>query len=86
MGIDLAVYTTSFTRLRAPDCSVKYFGETARRLEEKIKDHGGRDKNLHVLRHSLENSHQEIKMENVQIMNKNYSNYYNRNVSEIIYI
>ena len=34
----------------------------------------------------LENSHQEITMKNVQIMNKNYSNYYKRKVSEAIYI
>ena len=40
----------------------------------------------YVLRHSLENSYQKITMENVQIMNKNYSNYYKRKVSEVIYI
>ena len=57
--------TTLFTRLHALTAALS-------RLEERIKDHGGRDKNSHVLRHSLENSYQKITMENVQIMNKNY--------------
>ena len=32
------------------------------------------------------NIKKDVEMENVQIMNKNYSNYYKRKVSEAIYI
>ena len=32
-------------------CSDDYVGETARCISEKVIDHGGRDKNYHVLKH-----------------------------------
>ena len=69
-----------------PDCDDVYIGETGRRLQERLKDHCGRDKNSHVFRHSFDNKHGEITMENVKIINKNYNNYYKRKVSEAIFI
>ena len=52
-----------------PDCDVSYIGESGRRLEERLMDHAGRDKNWHVLKHSLD---KEVTMDNVTIMSKNY--------------
>ena len=69
-----------------PDCDDVYIGETRRRLQERLKDHCGRDENSHVFRHSFNNKHGEITMENVKIINKNYNNYYKRKVSEAIFI
>ena len=40
-----------------PDCTSTYIGETARRLEERLKDHCGRDRNSHLLKHSIETGH-----------------------------
>ena len=35
-------------------CSATYIGEVSRRLSERIKDHGGRDRKSHVYTHALE--------------------------------
>ena len=42
---------------------------TQRKIVERLKDHCGRDKNSHVFRHSFNNKHGEITMENVKIVN-----------------
>lgn len=51
-------------------------GESGRRLGERILDHAGRDKNLHVLEHSLKNGHKEISMENITLLIKSYKDYF----------
>ena len=38
----------------AENCSDDYIGESARRIIERVKDHGGRDTKSHVLKHSSE--------------------------------
>ena len=40
-----------------PDCNSTYIGETARRIEERHKDHTGRDRNSHIYKHSIETGH-----------------------------
>ena len=72
--------------IECPDCEVFYIGESGRRIEERFKDHNGRDKNSHVLKHTIESGHSPIEMNNVKIINKNFPNYYKRKVSEAIYI
>ena len=61
-------------------CNVSYRGESGRRLEERLMDHPGRDKNSHVLKHSLDKGHKEVTMDNVTIISKNY---YKRKVIKI---
>uniref|UniRef100_UPI001C078ED7 hypothetical protein n=1 Tax=Acinetobacter baumannii TaxID=470 RepID=UPI001C078ED7 len=63
-----------------------YIGESCRRLEERVKDHSERDRNSHVLKHSLETGHRTIDIGNTKILNSNYKNYFKRKVSEAIYI
>ena len=36
-----------------PSCEETYIGETGRRLHERVRDHTGRDKNSHILKHSI---------------------------------
>jgi len=72
--------------ISCPDCDQNYIGETERRIEERVKDHVGRDRNSHVGKHALETGHNEITMNNVKIVNKNYKNYYKRKISEALYI
>ena len=38
----------------AENCNENYIGESARRLDERMKDHNGRDRNSHLLKHSVE--------------------------------
>ena len=72
--------------IECPDCDSFYIGESGRRLEERFKDHNGRDKNSHILKHTMESGHNPIVMDNVKIINKNFANYYKRKVSEAIFI
>eukprot|EP00111_Clytia_hemisphaerica_P013816 TCONS_00040658-protein len=36
-------------KVTCPDCPATYIGEARRRLQERVDDYGGRDKNSHVL-------------------------------------
>ena len=65
------------------------FAYKAKRLASRfqLKDQvNGRDKNSHVLKHTIESGHSPIEMNKVKIINKNFPNYYKRKVSEAIYI
>ena len=73
-------------KINWPDCDVSYIGESGRRLGERIIDHAGRDKNSHVIKHSLDKGHKEISIDNVTIISKNFNNYYKRKVSEALFI
>ena len=42
----------------AENCNENYIGESTRRLDEKMKDHNGRDRNSHLFKHSVENRHE----------------------------
>ena len=38
----------------AENCNENYISESARRLNERMKDHNGRDRNFHLFKHSVE--------------------------------
>ena len=71
---------------KCPDCDVTYVGEAGRRLIMRVNDHSGKDKRSHVLKHSLETGHRIISLDDTKILNKNFSNYYKRKISEALYI
>ena len=37
-----------------PTCNASYIGETAHKLDQRIKEHGGKDNNSCMLRHSVD--------------------------------
>ena len=39
-----------------------------------------------VLKHALDTGHRRISLEDTKILNKNFSNYYKRKISEALYI
>ena len=39
------------------ECTYNYLGESARRIFERIIDHGGRDQKSHLFRHTVVNDH-----------------------------
>ena len=58
----------------AENCSDDYIGESARRIIERVKDHGGRDTISHVLKHSSEKEHIEVTQEDFKIIGRNFKN------------
>ena len=61
-------------RCSAENCSDDYIGESARRIIERVKDHGGRDTKSHVLKHSREKEHVEVIQQDFKIIGSNFKN------------
>ena len=52
------------------DCNKSCIGEVERRFEERIIDHNKRDKESHIYKHSSEDSHPHVWLDNFQIVGK----------------
>ena len=50
-----------FSRCPFMDCTNSYVGEIARRPSERVMDHAGRDKTLHINRDGLNSNHKTFK-------------------------
>ena len=68
------------------DCNESYIGETERRFEERIIDHNKRDKKSHIYKHSSENSHPHVGLDNFEIVGRNYGNRIKRKIGEALLI
>ena len=55
-------------------CRENYIGESGRRISESIKDHNGRDRKSHILRHSVESGHVNVSYEDFKIIAQNFNN------------
>ena len=58
----------------AENCSDDSIGESARRIIERVKDHGGRDTKSLVLKYSGEKEHLEVIQEDFKIIGSNFKN------------
>ena len=67
-------------------CNETYIGETNRRIQERICDHNNRDKNSHVYKHSIDNNHKHVWVDDFEILSSNYTASYKRKLSESLYI
>ena len=56
------------------NCSDEYIGESARRIIERVKDHGKRDTKSHFLKHSSKKEHIEVTQEDFKIIGRNFKN------------
>ena len=68
------------------ECEECYIGETGRRLQERVTDHAGRDKNSNLYRHSIEQCHPKITLDDFIILGEGYKSTYKRKVSEALFI
>ena len=69
------------------DCHHTYIGETGRRLDERLKDHAGRDSKSHLIKHSVESGHPAVGISDCEILSSNYrQNVYKRKLSEALFI
>ena len=58
----------------AENCKENYIGESARRLDERVKDHNGPGRNSHLFRHSVESKHDPVLKNDFRIIGKDYRN------------
>ena len=58
----------------AENCSDDYIGKSARLIIERVKDHGGRDTKLHILKHTSEKEHVELTKEDFKIIGSHFNN------------
>ena len=53
-------------------CSETYLGKTAKRLNERIVEHSGKDNKLHILKHTPQSGHPSVFANNFRILQKGY--------------
>ena len=71
----------------AENCNENYIGESARRLDKRIKDHNGRDRNSHLFKHSVESRHDPVLENDFRIIEKDYrNNTSRRKIAEALFI
>ena len=68
------------------DCNESNINETERRFEKRIIDHNKRDKKSHIYKHSSENSHPHVWLDNFEIVGRNYGNRIKRKIGEALLI
>ena len=55
-------------------CTDDYIGESGRRVIERVKDHNGRDKLSHILKHSIEKNHTEVTVNDFKVIGSSFKN------------
>ena len=70
------------------DCNKTYIGETSRRINERVKEHCGKDPKSHVVTHTMESGHNAVTINDFTILynKKQLSNYYKRKTTEALAI
>ena len=68
------------------ECGASYVGETSRRISERILDHQKRDKNSHILHHSVSSNHPVAAKNNFKIIGEMFGGYQKRKIAEAICI
>ena len=68
-------------------CSETCLGKTARRLNERIMEHAGKDNKSHILKHTLQSGHPSVSPNEFKILQKGYNNNkVKRKISEALLI
>ena len=56
----------------AKNCNENYICESARRLDQRMKDHNDRDRNSHLFKYSVESRHDPVMKNDFRIIGKGY--------------
>ena len=76
-----------FSRFSSTTYTDSYIGEKARRLSERLMDHGGRGTKAHVVRHCLNTNHETVNCEHFNILDIGYNkNAYRRRIYEAFFV
>ena len=66
---------------------MRLLGESARRISERIKDHGGRDQKSYLFRHAVVNEHRNANHDDFKIIESGFrNNTFKRKVTEALLI
>ena len=81
-GHDLIYYS----KCPEPNCNEDCLGKTGKRIIERTAVHSEKDKQSHLLKHSLIRNHPIVDFKDPKLIDKNYhGNRYNRKISEALY-
>ena len=77
-----------YTECSESTCSSKnYIGEVARRLQERVDEHAGKDSKSHMLQHTLQSGHAAVSIDNFKIVKRGFKNHkMKRKISEALLI
>ena len=67
-------------------CTASYIGETARRRIIRTEEHGGKDKESWIYKHSSQTKHPKAKDRNFEILATNYADRRKRKLAEALFI
>ena len=68
-------------------CLENYFGVTARRINERVLEHAGKDKKSNMLRHTLQSGHPSVSLNEFKTLGKGFNNNrVKRKISEALLI
>ena len=67
-------------------CDSHYIGQTKCRLQKRVIQHNKSDKNSHLLKHTNENKHNRVWLDDFKILGKNYKSNFKRKISESLFI
>ena len=78
-----------FYQVKCPDqsCNQDYLGETSRRIIERVADHSGKGKHSHLFKHTCNENHKHVDLDNIEAIDSGYhNNRLKRKISETLYI
>ena len=76
-----------YTECPENDCLENYVGETERRLQERVDEHGGKDNKSHVLKYTYESGHKGVSINDFKALIKGFKNHkMKRKISEALFI
>ena len=76
-----------YTECPESTCSENYIGEVARRLQERVDEHAGKDSKSHMLQHTHQSGHAAVSIDNFKIVKRGFKNHkMKRKISEALLI
>ena len=64
-----------YTECPESTCSENYIGGVARRLQERVDEHAGKDSKSHMLQHTHQSGHVAVSIDNFKIVKRGFKNH-----------
>ena len=61
-----------YTECPESTCSENYIGEVARRLQKRVDEHAGKDRNSHMLQRTRQSGHKAVSINNFRIVKSGF--------------